>query len=740
MPRAIRLALLCLCAAWGALSSSATAEAAPESPSRAVHVHDPVENPRQQPWETLCRHPLPENAGFSRHEQWAWNQRLCLGRTADMSQATIAVEPGAKDEASCKPGESNTAPQWPDSRRLSANFLRTVLLFEPWRSAPPRALVSIACARFDDTVVLEGEAVAASVQIVNSHFAGEVSFIGARFARLLNLSGSRFAEGLSGDRMQVEESLFLRDGARLDGELRLLGARIGGSLNFQHSTFRGDVDLEGITVAGNVLLGLSSNDPAKVTLFEKDIVLPRAAIGGHLQGFSIQVKGAFDAFQARIGGAVGLGRGARFDGPVRFNNTVVGGDLSANQAQFLHHFSAQRVRVGGNLNLTGNSVFRGPINLTGAVIDGDLAITGSVAEIDREAAWIKKLLAEGDANAPRWLLEIVTAERAKVGGSVFVRGMKPLAGANFIGLVAGAGFDLSGSRVTGPIDLSHARIDSFILLSSSLHVPPVWESGSALILRNAWTPALQATPDAWSLKDAHADCSAREPELPAARCLVRTDLVGFEYKVLGALNASTGETMIDQPAGFLIRWLQSHGAKPPAETDVATAAPPPGLRYNPQPYRQLAAVLRTAGMNDKAEEITIAGRDHQRAAACGKAREAGEPLWDWIKGPGAECAGLVVLKYALGYGVENIRVAAWLVTMTLLGFIVLQLWPSDLLPTPLSRLWYAIDNAVPLIKLADHHKRVALPTLPTFLLHTMKIAGYILATLLLASLTGSLPA
>ena len=72
---------------------------------------------RHYSWETSCRHPLPNNAGFEPHELESWADYLCLGRPLDMRVFD------RDSKAGCDP---HSTAGWPATRRLSDTFLRTV--------------------------------------------------------------------------------------------------------------------------------------------------------------------------------------------------------------------------------------------------------------------------------------------------------------------------------------------------------------------------------------------------------------------------------------------------------------------------------------------------------------------------------------------------------------------------------------------------------------------------------------
>lgn len=87
----------------------------------------------------------------------------------------------------------------------------------------------------DGGLDLESCACPFSLLIENSTVNGDVIAHGAVF-KLLSLSGSKI-ENFTGDRLRLTENLFLGEGFEVAGEVRLLGARIGGDLDCTEGSF-----------------------------------------------------------------------------------------------------------------------------------------------------------------------------------------------------------------------------------------------------------------------------------------------------------------------------------------------------------------------------------------------------------------------------------------------------------------------------------------------------------------------
>jgi len=234
------------------------------------------------------------------------------------------------------------------------------------------------------------------------HVADQPSFLQASLP-LLALSGCRLEAGLLGDRVQIAGGVFCDHGFTALGEIRLLGAEVGGQLNF----------------SGAVLGGKQSD----------------GKLGFALSADGIKVKGNIvcnDGFTAT--------------GTIRFLGAEIGGSLDFSGAVLDGNggdaLSADRVKVKGNILCDKGFKATGKVCLPGAEVRGDFVSAG--ADLKGQKGQ------DGSA---------LNAEHAKVTGSVLCRENFVIqGGTNFCSAQIGGMFDWRPTRWTGDLDLRHARV------------------------------------------------------------------------------------------------------------------------------------------------------------------------------------------------------------------------------------------------------------------------------------------
>jgi len=162
----------------------------------------------------------------------------------------------------------------------------------------------------------------------------------------------------------------------------------------------------------------------------------------------------------------------------------------------------------------------------------------------------------------------------------------------------GGNLDLSAAERLSNLDLTGTHIEGEFRLAYTQDTKPTWQNGALLTLRNVSANALQDTADGW-------------PE--------NLDLDGFAYRSLGVSGLQGTADIADRGSEWFVSWL-------------ARDEP-----YTPQPYEQLASVLRRMGHREEANDVLYAGRERARALAL-----ANGHYWSW--------AGQSALKYTIGYG------------------------------------------------------------------------------------------
>jgi hypothetical protein len=294
--------------------------------------------------------------------------------------------------------------------------------------------------------------------------------------------------------------------------------------------------------------------------------------------------------------------------------------------------------------------------------------------------------------------QAVSLERAHIAGVFNVRGSKmggqldcyaseigsrfELSDGEFAGSISCSfakigELDLAGATFQDDVDLTGAQIKSELRIGSVGKARTQWADTSTLYLRNTTVDAIQDLPDAW----------------PA-----RIELSGFAYRNLGGRNATP---IADRSVNWLVSWL---GKQDP---------------YAPAPYEQLATVLRSGGRPGAADEILYAGKERERAQATFLRR-----------------AWLTTIDVLIGYGYHLEWAVAWAASFILAGIAVLRFsgqGPRNQMPFGIA---YSFDMLLPIIKLREKHYEIELDSWPRYYFYLHKIMGYVLASFLIAGLTG----
>jgi hypothetical protein len=143
--------------------------------------------------------------------------------------------------------------------------------------------------------------------------------------------------------------------------------------------------------------------------------------------------------------------------------------------------------------------------------------------------------------------------------------------------------------------------------------------------------------------------------------------------------------------------------------------------YTPQPYEQLAKVLRAAGEAERASDVIYASRERAR-------KKAAEESW-------ARHLGMLLLKWTIGYGVGGryFRCLWWIGGFTALGIAMLFFGHQGSIEW--TDYFYSLDKLLPFAKL-DEFKNVTLSPLAKLYYYIHQLVGYVLAGFLAAGLAG----
>jgi hypothetical protein len=387
-----------------------------------------------------------------------------------------------------------------------------------------------------------------------------------------------------------------------------------------------------------------------------------------------------------------------FEGFVHAGGIEVAGSLDMASGVFENGIHLTHARIGGDIQTFG-STFGGSFNAPGLQVGENLNLFSSGTAQSVKTRFEKKvnlLNAEigGDLIARGSTFEgAFEADGLSVGGNAFLRrGASFKKDVGLVGATIGGNLDISGARFAGHLDFTAARVGDDLLLASPTDEPPEWVDGAALTLRNARVGALQDTQEAWGLPEGN------------------LDLNGFTYDRIGGLRTDAGKTLADRPVGWLHeKWL----GKQRNRTET----------YQPQPYRQLAEALTASGHADKADRILVAMRDYQRCHTQTSALDTAALTASWL---------------LLGYGYRPWRALGWFAVLVGVGTWVVTKAPVARRSGLVNCFFFSLESAVPLVVLTPQNQQFALhlDKWVDFYFHIHKILGLILASVLVAGLTG----
>jgi hypothetical protein len=227
---------------------------------------------------------------------------------------------------------------------------------------------------------LSGAESAGDVYLTKCWFDEPLSLYQARIKGSLILPGSRVKE-LAADRLRCEGSVFLRDGFKAEGEVRLLGAKISGNLDCGNARFaasgsKNALNADRIEVTGNVVL----DDGFKA---QGEVRLLGAKISGNLEcsNASFAASGSGDSVSTdgiEVNGDVFFCDGFRAEGQVRLLGAKIGGGFYCMKVSLVGGLNLEGLAVTGSFFFRNNSPAIGNVLLSGAHV-GTL--------LDDEASW-----------------------------------------------------------------------------------------------------------------------------------------------------------------------------------------------------------------------------------------------------------------------------------------------------------------------------------------------------------------
>jgi len=553
-----------------------------------------------------------------------------------------------------------------------------------------------------------------------------------RFLRIptINFSGS-WVRSINAECAKVKGTVFLSNGFCSEGEVQFLGANIGSNLDCGAGRLRNPAGkalrADRIKIRGSLFLRNAFSAEGEVRLLG-------AEIGGNLEcndgSFSNPGGSAISADRMSVQGSAFLRDGFAAEGEVRLLGAQISGNLECNGGKFKNPvglaLNADRIVVKGNVLLHNGFVAEGEVNLPGAQIGNNLACDAGTFKNPRATA--------------------LNADSVNVRGFIFLRaGFSADGEVNLLSAQVGDNLECDGGNFknSGGKALNADRIcvlGDVLLRDGCSAEGEVRLANSVTKGTIVWSGV--RNPDRVSLNLSNASAGAISDDKSCWPSPGKLNLDGFVYDHIASGLTDTKNRLA---------WL---GLQQP---------------FTPQPYRQLAKVMRNAGVDRGARRVLFAMEDHLWK----EERTLAAALFRWP------------LSLVVGYGYYPLRALAGLAILVLVGWGVFAgaraaqaMVPRDekayeLLKVkghapdhyePLSPFVYSLENSLPLVKLGqtdrwepdptpDWRSSTTQPlpantpdppksspfTSPRFLFAFQRLQvllGWILATLFVAGVTG----
>ena len=235
-------------------------------------------------------------------------ESLARSRFGDLSEAELRLLRSAPmgDTAQCGPSADGGHPandpakadQWGSDREIRAELIRWLCVdSEPTKRIDPRG-IRVRAAKVTGKLDLSFAIVPFPLRLFRCRLDKNADLTCAGIP-LLNLDGT-WTRSLTADGVNVAGSVFLRGGFTAEGEVRLLGARIGDTLDCNGGTFKNPgqnaLHADRVRVTGGVFLSDGFTAEGEVRLLGAEIGRDLTCTGGTFSSLSAQtavIKGNF---------------------------------------------------------------------------------------------------------------------------------------------------------------------------------------------------------------------------------------------------------------------------------------------------------------------------------------------------------------------------------------------------------------------------------------------------------------
>ncbi|MCY4137961.1 MAG: hypothetical protein OXF56_06820 [Rhodobacteraceae bacterium] len=354
--------------------------------------------------DEACRFRLEDvKKGWTETDEWAWKE-ICEGRTVNFNDRL-------KEEFN--PTDPEHLNKWSDKgRMLHRNFLKTILLHEPFQSAIPPWGVHIIGAVFQHDVDLRYGTIDRRLFLEESAFAASVLLGQVTTSATVSFNGSKITGKLGMNTISVGGNLYMRKKAEFK-DVDMTGAIVGGLINMTGSTFRGTLGMNGISVGRSLFMGEKAD-------FEDVVDMTGAIVGGQLGMTGSTFRGTLGMEAISVGRNLFMHKKAEFE-DVNMTGANVGGQISMTGSTFRGTLDMDAISVGESLFMRGQAEFKdvsvissridanldarsailGNLDLTGTKIGGELRL----GTIGNDVAWKNYNTEDKEPDSPRMILQ-----------------------------------------------------------------------------------------------------------------------------------------------------------------------------------------------------------------------------------------------------------------------------------------------------------------------------------------------
>jgi len=304
---------------------------------------------------------IGSQTSWTPQERWVWN-KVCSKEIADFNRE--AAYGGLLDPKNPE--------GWNSDRRLSAEFLQTVLLSEPYRDVIPANGVRISGAWFQDSLDFSFVTLSHVLWLSNCRFESDVLLRRLETPRLILFSGSKFVRKLNMNSVKIGQDLLMHDGAEFT-EVDLTGAGIEGVLDTMSSKFTGKLNMGSLRVGQRLLMG------PRAEFAEVDLI--GAKIEGQVDMIGSKFTGKLEMNNLHVGQSLLMRDKADF-AEVGLTGAKIEGQLAMTSSKFTGKLNMDSLRVGQHLFMREKAEFAWlgkeyPICLISGEIGGDMDISDS---------------------------------------------------------------------------------------------------------------------------------------------------------------------------------------------------------------------------------------------------------------------------------------------------------------------------------------------------------------------------